>query len=94
MFTACLLVSYFLGIQNNVQVTVAARLIIFLCFAVGLARTLFEQRHLRIRRFTSPTLHVVRQKSMALRKSCKTLRNVWYMSACNGILTGHEAKQP
>ena len=27
-------------------------------------------------------------------KSCKTLRNVWYMSACNGILTGHEAKQP
>ena len=29
-----------------------------------------------------------------LRKSCKTLRNVWYMSACNGILTGHEAKQP
>ena len=28
-----------------------------------------------------------------LRKSCKTLRNVWYMSACNGILTGHEAKQ-
>ena len=67
MFTACLLVSYFLGIQNNVQVTVAARLIIFLCFAVGLARTLFEQRHLRIRRFTSPTLHVVRQKSMALR---------------------------
>ena len=30
----------------------------------------------------------------ALRKSCKTLRNVWYMSACNGILTGHEAKQP
>ena len=30
----------------------------------------------------------------ALGKSCKTLRNVWYMSACNGILTGHEAKQP
>ena len=29
-----------------------------------------------------------------LGKSCKTLRNVWYMSACNGILTGHEAKQP
>ena len=29
-----------------------------------------------------------------LRKSCKTLRNVWYMSACNGILAGHEAKQP
>ncbi len=29
-----------------------------------------------------------------LRKTCKTLRNVWYMSACNGILTGHEAKQP
>ena len=27
-------------------------------------------------------------------KSCKTLCNVWYMSACNGILTGHEAKQP
>ena len=23
-----------------------------------------------------------------LGKSCKTLRNVWYMSACNGILTG------
>ena len=32
--------------------------------------------------------------TIALRKSCKTLRNVWYMSACNGILTGHEAKQP
>ena len=31
---------------------------------------------------------------LPLRKSCKTLRNVWYMSACNGILTGHEAKQP
>lgn len=31
---------------------------------------------------------------IALGKSCKTLRNVWYMSACNGILTGHEAKQP
>ena len=30
----------------------------------------------------------------SLGKSCKTLRNVWYMSACNGILTGHEAKQP
>ena len=29
-----------------------------------------------------------------LRKSCKTPRSVWYMSACNGILTGHEAKQP
>ena len=27
-------------------------------------------------------------------KSCKTPRSVWYMSACNGILTGHEAKQP
>ena len=31
---------------------------------------------------------------LSLGKSCKTLRNVWYMSACNGILTGHEAKQP
>jgi hypothetical protein len=29
-----------------------------------------------------------------LRKSCKTPRSVWYLSACNGILTGHEAKQP
>lgn len=29
-----------------------------------------------------------------LGKSCKTPRSVWYMSACNGILTGHEAKQP
>ena len=35
-----------------------------------------------------------RAKHVALGKSCKTLRNVWYMSACNGILTGHEAKQP
>ena len=34
------------------------------------------------------------QTEEALGKSCKTLRNVWYMSACNGILTGHEAKQP
>ena len=33
-------------------------------------------------------------KRKTLGKSCKTLRNVWYMSACNGILTGHEAKQP
>jgi len=32
--------------------------------------------------------------SRELRKSCKTPRSVWYMSACNGILTGHEAKQP
>ena len=32
--------------------------------------------------------------SHVLRKSCKTPRSVWYMSACNGILTGHEAKQP
>ena len=29
-----------------------------------------------------------------LGKSCKTPRSVWYLSACNGILTGHEAKQP
>ena len=34
------------------------------------------------------------QIAAGLGKSCKTLRNVWYMSACNGILTGHEAKQP
>ena len=32
--------------------------------------------------------------ALALGKSCKTPRSVWYMSACNGILTGHEAKQP
>ena len=38
--------------------------------------------------------HISACFNLYLRKSCKTLRNVWYMSACNGILTGHEAKQP
>ena len=39
-------------------------------------------------------LRVYDSITSSLGKSCKTLRNVWYMSACNGILTGHEAKQP
>ncbi len=39
-------------------------------------------------------VHIYNDNMYELGKSCKTLRNVWYMSACNGILTGHEAKQP
>ena len=43
---------------------------------------------------TGEPVELLHSGSRLLRKSCKTLRNVWYMSACNGILTGHEAKQP
>jgi len=95
LFFASLSVKYLLSIYTSLagKITKISGLIILVIFGAWLIeRTINDEDKSFIAKINK--IYPLRLATSALRKSCETPRSVWYLSACNGILTGHEAKQP